>query len=300
MLSPNSSEEVSDSTTDQEASKILEWHVQDPEQRLGFSGGRYTAPNKMLAMIAALLLSAVFFALVILVLSGLSMFKYFSSIVLDRGPTQYLAILFFFWVLVMLWFKLRKLAFQQRAFSLPIMPSDSSFSLTPKTASHVLDRLHEYVDNPQHFAVLNRVERALSNLDNIGHTADVTAILKAQADNDEAQVAASYGVIQGVVWAIPVLGFIGTVLGLGRAIGAFGVTLQQEGNFEGIKQSLTSVTSGLATAFDTTLLALVLALIVQLLVSLVQSKESNWLDSCNEYCSRKIAGRLRLRGDQEE
>ena len=180
------------------------------------------------------------------------------------------------------------------------MPKDSSFSLTPETASQVLDRLHEYVDNPQHFAVLNRVERALSNLDNIGHTADVTAILKAQADNDEAQVAASYGVIQGVVWAIPVLGFIGTVLGLGRAIGAFGVTLQQEGNFEGIKESLTSVTSGLATALDTILLALVLALIVQLLVSMVQSKESNWLDSCNEYCSRKIAGRLRLRGDKDE
>jgi hypothetical protein len=30
---------------------------------------------------------------------------------------------------------------------------------------------------------------------------------------------------------------------------------------------------------------------------LVQSRESDWLDACNEYCSKNIAGRLRLRAD---
>jgi len=294
---PNKSHaSVDPKSSNAESPKILEWHRQDPEQRLGFRGGRYTAPNKTLSMIGAVLITVAVFALIIYVLKAQALLSPLTAIMLERGPTQYLAMVFFFWVMVMLWIKVRKLEFQKRAFQLPIMPADSSFSLSPETARHVLDRLHEMVDNPSHFAVLNRVERALSNMDNIGHTTDVTAILKVQADNDESQVAASYGMIQGLVWAIPVLGFIGTVLGLGRAIGAFGVTLQREGDFEGIKESLTSVTSGLATAFDTTLLALVLALILQLLVSLVQTRESEWLDACNEYCSKKIAGRLRLRG----
>jgi biopolymer transport protein ExbB/TolQ len=151
------------------------------------------------------------------------------------------------------------------------------------------------VDNPAQFAVLNRIERALSNLDNIGNTADVTAILKIQSENDESQVSSSYGLVNGLMWAIPVLGFIGTVLGLGQAIGAFGITLAQDGDLEGIKDSLTLVTGGLSTAFDTTLVALVMALILQLFVSFLQSKESEWLDACNEYCNRKVAGRLRLR-----
>jgi len=291
---------TTDTPDREEPGRILEWHKQDPEQRLGFRGGRYTTPNKTLAMIGAALLTASFFAIVVFAFKKQGLFPTFTGIMLERGPTQYIAMLFFFWVLAMMWLKLRKLEFQNRAFQLPIMPADPAFSLSPGTARHVLDRLHEFVDNPAHFAVLNRVERALSNLDNIGHTADVTAILKVQADNDEAQVAASYGMIQGLVWSIPVLGFIGTVLGLGRAIGAFGTTLQQEGNFEGIKESLTSVTAGLATAFDTTLLALVLALVLQLLVSSLQSKEAEWLDGCNEYCSKKIAGRLRLRGGKTE
>ena len=290
-------EAATDSAHESTPSKVLEWHKHDPEQRLGFRGGRYTAANKALSLIGGIIISIAVFALMIYVLKGYELLSRVTSIMLERGPTQYIAMVFFFWALVMLWIKVRKLEFQKKAFQLPIMPADASFSLSPETARQVLDRLHEMVDNPSHFAVLNRVERALSNMDNIGHTTDVTAILKVQADNDESQVAASYGIIQGLVWAIPVLGFIGTVLGLSRAIGAFGVTLQREGDFEGIKESLTAVTGGLATAFDTTLLALVLALILQLLVSLVQSRESEWLDACNEYCSKKIAGRLRLRGD---
>jgi biopolymer transport protein ExbB/TolQ len=151
------------------------------------------------------------------------------------------------------------------------------------------------VDHPGQFAVLNRIERALANLDNIGHTADVAAILKIQSENDESQVASSYGLVNGLMWAIPVLGFIGTVLGLSQAIGAFGVTLAQDGNLEGIKGSLSLVTAGLSTAFDTTLVALVMALILQLIVSFLQAREAEWLDACNEYCNRKVAGRLRLR-----
>ena len=274
---------------------LLHWHKQDPEQKIGFRGGRYTSPNKLLAFLIACLLTVGFFTALVFISGSWDAAKPYAQIFMERGPTQYVATAFFFWAVCMLWMKFRKVEFQRRAFDLPIMPSDPSFSLSPETAREVLHRLHEVVDNPGQFAVLNRIERALANLDNIGNTADVTAILKIQSENDEAQVSSSYGLVNGLMWAIPVLGFIGTVLGLGQAIGAFGITLAQDGDLEGIKDSLTLVTAGLSTAFDTTLVALVMALILQLFVSFLQSKESEWLDACNEYCNRKVAGRLRLR-----
>lgn len=274
---------------------VLHWHRDDPEQRLGFKGGRYTTPNKTLSFGIAVLLTLGFFALMLFGAPRISFLDGFADKFVSRGPTQYVAVLFFFWGAAMLWIKNKKLGFQLQAFGLPILPLDSEFVLTPDTAMDVTRRMHEMVDNPIHFAVLSRVERALSNLENIGHTADVTAILKDQSDNDESQVAASYVLINGLLWAVPVLGFIGTVLGLSTAIGGFGATLQGDGDFSGIKESLTGVTAGLSTAFDTTLVALILALILQLAVSFVQSRESAWLDACNEYCSRQLASRLRLR-----
>lgn len=273
----------------------LNWHKNDPEQKIGFHGGRYTSPNKTLGFLTACVMTFVFYAALLFVAKNWEPTQHFAQIFLERGPTQYATTAFFFWALALLWMKAKKIKFQQQAFQLALMPSDPSFCLNPETARTVLQNIHEQVDNPMHFAVLNRIERALSNMDNMGNTSDMTAILKIQAENDESQVASSYSFINGLMWAIPVLGFIGTVLGLGQAIGAFGMTLKQDGDLEGIKESLTYVTGGLSTAFDTTLVALVMALILQLLVSLLQGTESNWLDSCNEYCSKKLAGRLRLR-----
>lgn len=282
-------------STIESANYLLQWHKHDPEQKIGFRGGRYTSPNKLLALLIAILLTVGFFTALVYAAGGLEVLRPVAAIFMERGPTQYVTTAFFFWALCMLWMKSRKIAFQRRAFDLPIMPADPSFSLSPETARDVLHRLHEAVDHPGQFAVLNRIERALANLDNIGNTSDVTAILKIQSENDESQVASSYGLINGLMWAIPVLGFIGTVLGLSKAIGAFGLTLTRDGDLEGIKGSLTMVTAGLSTAFDTTLVALVLALILQLIVSFLQAREAEWLDGCNEYCNRKVAGRLRLR-----
>ena len=112
--------------------------------------------------------------------------------------------------------------------------------------------------HPKGTGDVNRVERALSNLRNVGGVSDVSSILKSQSENDEALIHSSYLKIQGFVWAIPVLGFIGTVMGLSKAIGNFAGTLQADtANIEAIKSNLTNVTGGLSVAFETTLIALV-------------------------------------------
>jgi hypothetical protein len=106
--------------------------------------------------------------------------------------------------------------------------------------------------------------------------------------------------IQGFVWAIPVLGFIGTVLGLSQAIGSFTAVLGTGEDVSAITAALGNVTAGLATAFDTTLVALVAALIIQLLMVMTKKSEEEFLDESMEYGMRNIVGRLRLESPGEE
>lgn len=273
---------------------MLDWSRRDIERRLGFRGGRFTNPGKTLPFILGILLTVVFFVLVLLVLKPLPQTKWLASLFLDRGPTPYPTMLLFFWAVSVLFFKWRKMVLQQQALMLPVMPQQPDFELTPATARSVRERMSVMVDNPHHFVLLNRIDLALANLHNIGHAADVATILKIQAENDEAQVAASYGLVHGFTWAIPVLGFIGTVLGLSQAIGGFATTLQSGAGMDSIRSSLQTVTGGLGTAFDTTLIALVCALILQLTVSFLQSRESEFLDDCNDICHKHVAGKLKL------
>jgi biopolymer transport protein ExbB/TolQ len=278
----------------QNSHKSLDWSRSDIERRLGFRGGRFTSPGNTLSLIIALLLTAAFYTAVILVQQKWPQTRWFAAMFLERGPCPYPTMLLFFWALALLLLKWRKLVFQRRVFGLSLMPQEPEFVLTSATAREVRERMCTLVDNPQNFVLFNRIDLALANLHNIGHTADVAAILKVQAENDEAQIASSYGIIQGFMWGIPVLGFIGTVLGLSQAIGAFTDTLQAGGDLTAIRASLKTVTGGLATAFETTLVALVCAFILQLIVSFMQSLESQFLDNCNDVCSRQVAGKLRL------
>jgi biopolymer transport protein ExbB/TolQ len=172
---------------------------------------------------------------------------------------------------------------------------DPDFILNRETSRDVLLNLREKVDDTRNFVLFNRVDHALSNLHNIGRVADVSDILCTQAEYDEDQLASSYGLLNGFLWAIPVLGFIGTVLGLSQAIGAFGDTMRSATDLAALKTSLQDVTGGLSVAFETTLVALVCALILQLLLSWIQGRETKFLDDCNEYCHAHIVSRLKLK-----
>ena len=128
----------------------------------------------------------------------------------------------------------------------------------------------------------------------LGRVGDVDEILRSQADNDEGSMETSYAILRGFVWAIPVLGFIGTVQGLAEAIGGFGAVLSQSDDLSHVKDALKGVTGGLSVAFETTLQGLVAALVVQLLMTSLKKSEEEFLDRCRAFCTRNVTGKLRL------
>lgn len=272
----------------------LNWSKRDIEQRLGFRGGRFTSVNKWLTFLLGLFLTAIFYAILIFGLQRVPDARWFTAMFLERGVAPYPTMLLFFWGLAILFVKSRKLSLQAEALTLSAVPQQPDFLLNRETARAVLTRVHSLVDNAGHFLLLNRIERALSNLQNIGQIGDVATILRNQADYDEEHIASSYGLVHSFLWAIPVLGFIGTVIGLRAAIGALGITLHAGGDITAIRDGLQAVTAGLATKFETTLVALICAVILQLLLAFLQSREGEFLDSCNDYCHAHVASKLKL------
>jgi hypothetical protein len=280
---------------------LLAWSQGDIENRIGFKGGRYTSVNHSLAFLIGALATGVLYVLMLFVFSRIPGINHIATIYMR--PTNQFAVIpatfFFFGGMAVLYLKGCKINFQSRALSLAAVPAEPEFILTETTAATVLVRIHSMVDNPRNFILLNRIDRALSNFKNIGQVGDVSAILRAQAENDEDQVASSYTVVNGLVWAIPVLGFIGTVLGLSLAIGKFTATLQAAGDLALIRASLQGVTGGLATAFESTLVALTFTLLLQLMITFQQKREMAFLDECNDYCHSHIVAKLRLSTRQQ-
>jgi biopolymer transport protein ExbB/TolQ len=277
----------------------LSWEDEDIENRLGlFKGGRFTSVNKLFSFILAAICSAIFLGLMDLLkennsfgLQSVGMLFLRPGNVYATGP----ATLCFFWGVVIALVKIPKLRLQRRALDLAAVPQSRDFVLNETTAKTVLERMRSLVDDTRYFILLNRIDRALSNLHNIGGVSDVSTILKAQSENDENQVASSYAMIHAMIWSIPVLGFVGTVLGLSKAINKFTGALTSTTDITQIREHLTQVTGGLSTAFETTLVGLGFALLLHMLADLVQQKETDFLDECNDYCHANVVSKLRVR-----
>ena len=268
----------------------LSFSRSDIERRIAFPAGRFTSPGPLLAPLMGVILTVAFYGAITLAPESQ------ATTMFTRSPVIPAVIVFLTaWSLMILLIKGRKLSLQRKALGLAILPTeDPGFILTPNSAEHVLKNLYSNVDDPQNFFLTRRIHNALANLRNVGRIGDVAEVLRTQGETDEGQVDSSYTVLRGFIWAIPVLGFIGTVLGLSVAMGSFGAVLNNAGEMEQLRGALQTVVGGLSTAFETTLQGLVAALCIHLFMTMTRRREEQFLDNCKDYCQKYIVGRLRL------
>jgi len=120
----------------------------------------------------------------------------------------------------------------------------------------------------------------------------VANMMMSQSEIDAGTINSSYALLKVFLWAIPILGFIGTVIGISGAVAGFSSSLQGAADIEVLKASLGNVTSGLAVAFDTTLVALVMSLIISFPSNSMQKAEEDLLSWVDAYCNENLLKRL--------
>ena len=133
-----------------------------------------------------------------------------------------------------------------------------------------------------------RILNVLEFVENRKTANDLDDHLRGLQDNDDIALEGSYSLIRFITWAIPILGFLGTVLGITGAIA--GVTPQV------LESDLRQVTRGLATAFDTTAVALALTMVVMFCNFMVERLEQGLLEKVNLYADEQLAHRFERTG----
>ncbi len=96
----------------------------------------------------------------------------------------------------------------------------------------------------------------------------------------------SFSLPRFMVWAIPILGFIGTVWGISNGIAHFSSAMTDTNSVTDVssmlKDNLPLVTNSLATAFDTTLLALLLSIPLMMFMLTLEKDEEAYLIDLDE------------------
>ncbi len=244
-----------------------------------------------LAMAIALVATGVSFALVWLVTSEES---HTRQLFFERSWIQYVTVYCFWLTLVLLgrrWLSHRSENVAVDAVVQVLDRDEFANALTADSADLVLGAFADSdFERFQSTRSFHRMRHGLRRLRNTHSTRELDAYFQARGELDHAELETRYATLRYLVWLIPTLGFIGTVLGIGGGISGFAVALEGAADFQAVRAELPLVTGQLGTAFDTTLLALLLSVVVGLVMAQVRRVEEGVLDRLDGVCVDRVCG----------
>ena len=211
----------------------------------------------------------------------------------DRGWVPFVLTYLTCWSFAILWFKRRKLVNQLNVMQFKLLPEEISEDIRVENLPHFDAHVKRLGFDPKESFLVTRILRGLEHFGVRRNHSETADMLKSQSEIDAAMIDSSYVIVKVFIWAIPILGFIGTVLGISDAVSSFGGDMGAAADIEVIKEKLGQVTGGLSEAFDTTLVSLVFSLFVMFPTSMMQKNEEDLLNKVDEYCNEYFLKRLR-------
>jgi biopolymer transport protein ExbB/TolQ len=121
---------------------------------------------------------------------------------------------------------------------------------------------------------------ALQRFGSTGNIQDASAATHAYCAAEGERLESELSMIRYIAWAIPSVGFIGTVRGIGQALGYA---------HKAIEGDIFEVTKSLGVAFNSTLIALLISIVLMFLVHQLQSLQERYVLDTEAYCEEHLA-----------
>ena len=175
---------------------------------------------------------------------------------------------------------------QRRAFDLDLLPTDVGVCILPEDARLLQRRVEQRAGRGGPYILANMIRLALGKYAVSRSGRDVSETVRTQADVDLGRLVTSMATVHYLAWAIPAIGFLGTVRGLAGSLTMTGHVDQDTQTF------IDQATRHLTVAFDCTMVALALSLVVMFLLHSVQRDEESLVIDCQQYCLEHLVNRL--------
>lgn len=205
------------------------------------------------------------------------------------GPEQIACYLCFTWAALMLTSRYREVIRQRGAFGLDLLPTEEGARILPEDA-RPLARKIEATTRQRPYILSKMIAMALTKFAISRKAPDVGEVVRTQAEVEQGRLVTSMGMISYLTWAIPAIGFLGTVRGLAGGLSTFRNV--NPADRAANAKLMETVTDQLGIAFDCTFVALALSVVLMYLLHVVQKSEEMLVIDCQQYCQEHLLLRL--------
>ena len=164
-----------------------------------------------------------------------------------------------------------------------LLPEDDETMLRLQDLGAIRSR----VRGQETFFLQRLISRCILQFQSSKSTDRANALLTSSLDLMQHEVDTRYSTLRYLVWVIPTIGFIGTVVGIAAALNQAGAADDYQD-----PALLGELTRSLGVAFYTTMLALLQSAVLVLAQNVAQAREEGALNRAGQYCLDNLINRL--------
>jgi biopolymer transport protein ExbB/TolQ len=203
-----------------------------------------------------------------------------------HDPEQEVAIILGLWALLLAALKVRTLAAHRRQLDKGLLTVPAGYRILPgdvREYSHKLDALSAA---ERELIPVRTVRRALKRFGETANVQDAADSVHDYCESEAARLDAELAIIRFCVWAIPAIGFVGTVRGIGNALAGAQLALRGD---------TSAVTAGLGVSFNSTFVALIASILLMFVIHELQLRQERLVLDTEAYVDDTVISNLQSR-----
>ncbi len=209
-----------------------------------------------------------------------------SIFVTLRDYEQETCLILMLWAFSIMGFKVWNNAQERRMIKREVLSISEGTSVFPEDSRTYMRPLQALDDEDRERLLPRTLLIALRRFESTKDVQNVAESVKAACDSENDKLDSELSVIRYIAWAIPSIGFIGTVRGIGEALSQAYLAVQGD---------IAGVTESLGIAFNSTFVALVISIVVMLCVHQLQRVQEQLVIDSQTWCDEHLIRHMQVR-----
>ena len=207
-----------------------------------------------------------------------------STWVLIKDLEQESCIILMFWALAIMGYKTVNTVKERKLLEIDLVPVAEGMRILPEDTREFARQVQQLPEENRQMLLPRALLNALHRFSSTRNIQDVSTSTHTICESEAEKLESELSMIRYISWAIPSIGFIGTVRGIGEALAQADKAVQ--GDIAGVTQSL-------GVAFNSTYIALLISIFLMFLVHQLQLSQERLVFDSENYCDTRLIRHMR-------
>lgn len=208
-----------------------------------------------------------------------------SFYVVLRDFEQETCIILFLWATAIIGLRAKQTLGDRKLLDRNLLQVTEGTSILPQDARNFARPLQALSDEERVTLLPRALIAGLHRFQSTQNIQDVSTTVKDVCESEADRMETELAIVRYIAWAIPSIGFLGTVRGIGTALGQA---------YQAVNGDIVGVTVSLGVAFNSTFVALVVSIVLMFVLHQLQLVQDRLALDCQTYCDERMIRHLRM------